>query len=45
VGSRFVMINSVTNVTPALAGWFDPGQARQREVEIKGVEIKWVGGT
>jgi hypothetical protein len=25
------MINSVTNVTPALAGWFDPGQARQQE--------------
>ena len=25
------MINSVTNVAPARAGWFDPGQARQRE--------------
>ncbi|MDH3387091.1 MAG: hypothetical protein OEN02_04225 [Gammaproteobacteria bacterium] len=23
------MINSVTNVAPALAGWFDPGQARR----------------
>ena len=27
------MINSVINVTPSLAGWFDPGQARQRKVD------------
>jgi len=30
------MIDSVTNVAPAAAGWFDPGQARQREAQYQG---------